>query len=309
MTYKKPDIIFTQEELSTEIWKKLPESIASDAYVSNLGRVKRRHKGDYIITLGSFDKVGYLRASFTMNKVGKTYKVHRLVALMFIGELEEGKVINHINNTKNDNRLINLEIVTSKENTEHFHSLFNPTKYSSVVGIRYHKGCDRWGFNESGMCFTTEEEAIEKYNLFKKGLYNPETYKNRYFKRNKDKILDTLYLLKNNFLIKQIKILTGGNRATIRSWENTYKDFLIDDYTPVTFNIDEVEKEVYSSKSGKASPKYKDRVGRIFTNAVGDSYKVIKEIDNICTIKFDSGEIIENIHWDRLRRALVRKPK
>ena len=46
----------------------------------------------------------------------KTYHVHRFVWECFNGNIPEGKVIDHINNDKEDNRLCNLELVTHQQN-------------------------------------------------------------------------------------------------------------------------------------------------------------------------------------------------
>ena len=50
---------------------------------------------------------------------GKSYLVHRLVAMAFI-EKEEGKIwVNHIDENKKNNKVWNLEWVTPKENVNH----------------------------------------------------------------------------------------------------------------------------------------------------------------------------------------------
>ena len=46
----------------------------------------------------------------------KTYHVHRFVWECFKGVIPEGKVIDHINNNKEDNRLCNLQLITQQQN-------------------------------------------------------------------------------------------------------------------------------------------------------------------------------------------------
>ena len=46
----------------------------------------------------------------------KTYQIHWFVWECFNGVIPEGKVIDHINNNKEDNRLSNLQLMTPKEN-------------------------------------------------------------------------------------------------------------------------------------------------------------------------------------------------
>ena len=46
----------------------------------------------------------------------KGYQVHRFVWECFNGDIPEGKVIDHINNIKDDNRLCNLQLMTQQQN-------------------------------------------------------------------------------------------------------------------------------------------------------------------------------------------------
>lgn len=49
----------------------------------------------------------------------KSLLVHRLVLLSFLGEPAKNMQTNHKNGIKTDNRLVNLEWVTAKENIRH----------------------------------------------------------------------------------------------------------------------------------------------------------------------------------------------
>ncbi len=64
-------------------------------------------------------KTGYLRVGLRINGVLHNLSVHRLVALAFIGEPTPGQVVNHVNEVRTDNRAINLEWVTQKQNVQH----------------------------------------------------------------------------------------------------------------------------------------------------------------------------------------------
>ena len=46
----------------------------------------------------------------------KCYSVHRIVYECFNGTIPDGKVIDHVNNIKDDNRLCNLQLMTHQEN-------------------------------------------------------------------------------------------------------------------------------------------------------------------------------------------------
>lgn len=67
----------------------------------------------------SIDKDGYLRIE--LNKVGKSkkYHIHRLVGNAFVTNTDNKPEINHIDGIKTNNASINLEWVTSKENSVH----------------------------------------------------------------------------------------------------------------------------------------------------------------------------------------------
>lgn len=65
------------------------------------------------------NKDGYYTVSLCKNKKRKTYSVHRLVALHFLPNNDDTMQVNHINENKLDNRVCNLEWVTTKENINH----------------------------------------------------------------------------------------------------------------------------------------------------------------------------------------------
>ena len=69
--------------------------------------------------LGNFNNCGYLHFGIFISKnKSKSYLVHRFVYECFYGIIESGKNINHINFIKKDNRLKNLELVTTSENNK-----------------------------------------------------------------------------------------------------------------------------------------------------------------------------------------------
>lgn len=81
--------------------------------VSNLGRVKNTKTNK--ILKGKILDSGYREYSLTFNDKKQSFTGHKLTWEVWNGEKQ--KVINHINGKKLDNRIINLENVTHRENT------------------------------------------------------------------------------------------------------------------------------------------------------------------------------------------------
>lgn len=86
--------------------------------VSNLGRV--RNAVTKRIRKLSTNAGGYLVCGLVLDTGdSKTVRVHRLVALAFLPADSVKREVNHIDGNKQNNRLDNLEWVTSKENKKH----------------------------------------------------------------------------------------------------------------------------------------------------------------------------------------------
>ncbi len=79
-------------------------------YITDNGRLFRRdgrNKG--LCEVGYTDKFGYRAARLRDNGRRKDIRVHTLVWKAFRGDIPKGYVIDHINNLKDDNRLVNLQ--------------------------------------------------------------------------------------------------------------------------------------------------------------------------------------------------------
>lgn len=100
-----------------EIWKEIPEFPQYEA--STLGNIRR--KGWKNNRKFSLDRDGYLIVLISINNKLYNKKVHRLIASTFLPKKDGKNQVNHINENKKDNRVINLEWVTSKENVNHSH--------------------------------------------------------------------------------------------------------------------------------------------------------------------------------------------
>lgn len=101
-----------------ETWKTIP--IAKDYAVSDLGNIKKTNPSKTGPKTGPTvwnDKDGYEQVSLTANGRQKQYRLHRLIALTFLGDSPYH--VHHKNGVKNDNRLENLEYLTPVENRWH----------------------------------------------------------------------------------------------------------------------------------------------------------------------------------------------
>lgn len=85
--------------------------------VSDLGRVRSKHIGEWKILKGEKHSNGYLYVCLCKDRKRKCVTVHRLVANAFIPNSDENKTqINHRNEIKSDNRVSNIEWCTAQYN-------------------------------------------------------------------------------------------------------------------------------------------------------------------------------------------------
>ena len=90
--------------------------------VSSMGRVKslvRKGRKRERILKPAFNGCGYLIVNLCAGGKRKMLRVHRLVCEAFHENHDDKPYVNHINENKTDNRAVNLEWCTAKENCNH----------------------------------------------------------------------------------------------------------------------------------------------------------------------------------------------
>src|SRR4030042_3256786 len=113
-----------------EIWKDIP-GFENLYLASNFGNIKsypktikyadgRIYNYQEKILKPSANNVGYLHVNLFKSRGNPISKdIHRIIAKIFIPNLQNKSEVNHKNGIKSDNRSKNLEWVTSSENKKH----------------------------------------------------------------------------------------------------------------------------------------------------------------------------------------------
>ena len=125
-------------ENKIEIWKDIPQ-FEGKYQVSNLGNLKTIGRYSHAKNSKRWvqegiknqvkDKDGYHFVSLSEGYKKKCLRIHRLVAIMFIDNVENKPHVNHINGNKSDNKVDNLEWVTSSENNYHYHRVLRTRRH------------------------------------------------------------------------------------------------------------------------------------------------------------------------------------
>lgn len=165
----------------TEEWKDIPNYIGV-YQVSDLGRVKSLSRvvkhgrgfrtSNELILKPIFGGRECFVVNLSVDGNVKKHTIHQLVAIVFFNHIPCGYelVINHKNFIPTDNRKGNLEIVTSRENTNRKH-LKSSSEY---IGVGYHKKNEKWisriVINGKRVYLGSYNTELEAYQYYEKKL-------------------------------------------------------------------------------------------------------------------------------------------
>lgn len=117
--------------------------------VSNYGNVKTKSRicsrGYYVkekYLCKQENNSGYLRCSMNIDGKSKMYFIHRLVAKLFLTNVDGNEFVNHIDGNKHNNNVDNLEWVTRSENEKHAWKI--GLKSKNTVGTK----CEKHGMSK-----------------------------------------------------------------------------------------------------------------------------------------------------------------
>ncbi len=152
-----------------EQWKDI-EGYDGLYQISNFGRVRSFKRGKIRYLKNGIDVWGYYRVSLHKNGKQKSLRIHRLVWDHFGDSKRNGRIlqVDHINNDKSNNRIDNLQLLSTRENvSKHY---LRTDKSSKYVGVCWHKNNNNWtavihinGKQKHLGCFKTEYEAHLAY--------------------------------------------------------------------------------------------------------------------------------------------------
>lgn len=127
-----------------------------DRYITMKNGSRRFHKG--VMRKTKFNNRGYEIVTINVEGEEKTCLIHRLVALSFIENLDNLPEVNHKDNDKSNNRLYNLEWITSEGNHRH----------AVIEGFRNQSG-------ENGVNSKLTNEEVKRIRY----MYHNENYKRK----------------------------------------------------------------------------------------------------------------------------------
>ena len=143
--------------------------------VSNTGLIRNENTGKILLPYTT--NKGYLRLNLTDNGVQKKHLVHRLVAQAFIPNPNGFEVVDHINGIKNDNRVENLQWLTTRSNTQKYWNGMSEERRTKIKnflvgnGNRYRKSVSKPVICiETGAIYDSAGQAAKELNLCRSSI-------------------------------------------------------------------------------------------------------------------------------------------
>ncbi|MES1986535.1 MAG: HNH endonuclease [Pseudomonadota bacterium] len=118
------------------------------------GKIRKTNMSEKVLGGTCNSQKGYLRVHLE----GKTYFIHTLVALAFLGP-SNGRQVNHIDGNKHNNSPSNLEYVTNQQNRDH------------AVRMNLHPN------RSNGFCKITKDDVIVIKKSYEQGMTQKELAK------------------------------------------------------------------------------------------------------------------------------------
>lgn len=210
-----------------EIWKDVPD-YEGLYQVSDLGRKKSlnfKQTGKQKILQGCVLNTGYHQFSLQKEKTSKRFLAHQLVAMAFLNHDPHSNkiVVNHINFDKLDNRLVNLEVVSQRQNANRKHC----KSKSKYIGVTKRGDNKKWVatiYHNAKIIylgsFKTEIEASISYQKALKQIQNGDlittNYKIKIMENNLKEFREKKGVTKYR-MAKDLKV----SYPTIDNWEKT----------------------------------------------------------------------------------------
>lgn len=92
-----------------------------DYFVTTYGEIYRYNKVAKRLRQMTCSMADKKYRLIVLEKGKKTWYVHRLVYEMFVGPIPEGYVVDHIDNSHDNNRLDNLQLLTTRQNVQKYY--------------------------------------------------------------------------------------------------------------------------------------------------------------------------------------------
>jgi hypothetical protein len=153
-----------------EVWKDII-NYNGRYQISSFGNVKSIKNG--LILNAGIGTSGYYHVNLYKDKIQKSVRIHKLVAIHFLSDYIVSKQVNHIDGNKLNNHYGNLEMLTNRENSNHY--LNSIGKYDNgiidkggkwMVRVRIKNTRFSFGtYYDKSIALKVRNEVIEKYSM------------------------------------------------------------------------------------------------------------------------------------------------